>query len=179
MLCACSNLHFLLWLWRTPVILDGEDRNHRRYTCFSDTGEMTDTERVKADWVVLWRRCIGQRVFGLALSAFFLQVVYRKVQGKTIRYNMKRQVTLDATELMILQGSLFDIFQRGNTLYCIVGAFDCVTSHYTSVYCTVLQNYYTVLHLACRSTLHCTRPVCYTLRYNTIQKYTTLFCLTL
>ena len=115
---------------------------------------MTDTERVKADWVVLWRRCIGQRVFGLALSAFFLQVVYRKVQGKTIRYNMKRQVTLDATELMILQGSLFDIFQRGNTLYCIVGAFDCVTSHYTSVYCTTKLLHCTAFGLPFNTTLY-------------------------
>ncbi|KAL8560196.1 hypothetical protein ACOMHN_021690 [Nucella lapillus] len=73
--CACANLDFLQWLWDTKVTLDGEDSSTRRYTCTSDTGEFTDTERVMAEWQSLWRRCVGLKVFGWTMTAFFVQML--------------------------------------------------------------------------------------------------------
>ena len=72
--CACSNMNFLRWLWMTSVILDGEGRSTRGYTCTTETGEISDTERVMAAWETNWRRCVGQSVFSLAIALFLLQV---------------------------------------------------------------------------------------------------------
>ncbi|XP_076445731.1 LOW QUALITY PROTEIN: uncharacterized protein LOC143283401 [Babylonia areolata] len=74
LVCACSDLDFLQWLWDTKVTLDGEGSSTRRYTCTTDTGEVTDTEQVMAEWQVVWRRCLGVRVFGWTLAAFLVQV---------------------------------------------------------------------------------------------------------
>ena len=74
------------------MILDGEGSSTRRYRCTSDTGELTNTERVMADWKFLWRRCIGQQVFGLALSGFLLQVVFRSVQYCAVEYKSNKNI---------------------------------------------------------------------------------------
>ncbi|XP_076445079.1 toll-like receptor 4 [Babylonia areolata] len=75
LVCACSDLDFLQWLWDTKVTLDGEGSSTRRYTCTTDTGEVTDTEQVMAEWQVVWRRCLGVRVFGWTLAAFLVQIL--------------------------------------------------------------------------------------------------------
>ncbi|KAK7111536.1 hypothetical protein V1264_011147 [Littorina saxatilis] len=72
--CACFNLDVVQWLWHTPVSLDGEGRQ-ANYTCTTETGEITSTERVMAQWMSHWRRCVGVQMFGIALSAFLLQLL--------------------------------------------------------------------------------------------------------
>ncbi|KAK7111543.1 hypothetical protein V1264_011154 [Littorina saxatilis] len=72
--CACFNLDVVQWLWHTPVSLDGEGRQ-ANYTCTTETGEITSTERVMAQWMRHWRRCVGVQMFGIALSAFLLQLL--------------------------------------------------------------------------------------------------------
>ena len=59
LLCACSNLDFLQWLWRTRVRLDG-DGGGGNYTCVLDTGEVTDTATVIRHYNDHWRRCTGR-----------------------------------------------------------------------------------------------------------------------
>ncbi|XP_070185531.1 insulin-like growth factor-binding protein complex acid labile subunit isoform X1 [Littorina saxatilis] len=73
--CACFNLDVVQWLWHTPVSLDGEGRQAANYTCTTETGEITSTERVMAQWMSHWRRCVGVQMFGIALSAFLLQLL--------------------------------------------------------------------------------------------------------
>ena len=58
LLCACSNLDFVRWLWATRVRLDGAGRGGK-YTCVLDTGEVTDTASFMHHYGVHWRRCIG------------------------------------------------------------------------------------------------------------------------
>nr|KAG5695624.1 hypothetical protein BaRGS_032264 [Batillaria attramentaria] len=38
LLCACSNLDFLRWVWSTAVQLDGEGRGARNFTCTTEEG---------------------------------------------------------------------------------------------------------------------------------------------
>ena len=59
LLCACSNLDFLQWLWTTRVRLDG-DGGGGNYTCVLDTGEVTDTATVIRHYNDHWRRCTGR-----------------------------------------------------------------------------------------------------------------------
>ncbi|KAK7097190.1 toll-like receptor 3 [Littorina saxatilis] len=72
--CACYNLDMVEWLWHTSVLLDGEGRE-ANYTCTTESGEITSTERVMAHWMRHWRRCLGCQIFGIALSAFLLQIL--------------------------------------------------------------------------------------------------------
>ncbi|KAK7111540.1 hypothetical protein V1264_011151 [Littorina saxatilis] len=72
--CACFNLDVVQWLWHTPVSLDGEGRQ-ANYTCTTQTGEITSTERVMAQWMSHWRRCVGVQMFGIALSALLVQLL--------------------------------------------------------------------------------------------------------
>ena len=63
LLCACSNLDFLLWLRETRVRLDGGGGGGGGgYTCVMDTGEVTDTATVIDHYTDHWRRCIGKWV---------------------------------------------------------------------------------------------------------------------
>lgn len=72
--CACSSMNFLRWLWTTSVILDGEGSSTRRYTCTTETGDISDTEQTMAAWESYWRRCVGYSVFSLAIALLLLQV---------------------------------------------------------------------------------------------------------
>ncbi|KAK7095463.1 toll-like receptor 3 isoform X1 [Littorina saxatilis] len=72
--CACYNLDMVQWLWHTSVSLDGEGRE-ANYTCTTGSGEITSTERVMAQWMSHWRHCVGSQIFGIAMSAFLLQIL--------------------------------------------------------------------------------------------------------
>ena len=72
--CRCYNLDMVEWFWHTSVLLDGGGRPGN-YTCVSEDGEVTSTERVVAQWDWHWRRCVGPKVFNVALFAFLIQVI--------------------------------------------------------------------------------------------------------
>ncbi|KAK7110920.1 hypothetical protein V1264_014715 [Littorina saxatilis] len=82
--CACYDLDMVKWLWHTSVSLDGEGRE-ANYTCTTGSGEITSTERVMAQWMSHWRRCVGVQIFGIALSAFLLQILSIVVAFVTVR----------------------------------------------------------------------------------------------
>ncbi|KAK7481397.1 hypothetical protein BaRGS_00027353 [Batillaria attramentaria] len=75
LLCACSNLDFVRWLWTTSVQLDGDGSSARNYTCVTDTGEVSDTHSVMMQYDFHWRRCVGQQVLGAVTAAFLLQML--------------------------------------------------------------------------------------------------------
>nr|KAG5695320.1 hypothetical protein BaRGS_006544 [Batillaria attramentaria] len=75
LLCACSNLDFVRWLWTTSVQLDGDGSSARNYTCVTDTGEVSDTHTVMMQYDFHWRRCVGQQVLGAVTAAFLLQML--------------------------------------------------------------------------------------------------------
>ncbi|XP_076445602.1 uncharacterized protein LOC143283303 [Babylonia areolata] len=87
--CTCTELDFLHWLRDTAVTLDGEEDNStRRYTCTADSGELTDTERVTADWDALWRHCMAAQISVWTSAVFTLQIV-----GLLIAYTVSRHWT--------------------------------------------------------------------------------------
>ena len=71
--CTCADLDMVEWLRHTTVSLDGEGHK-AKYTCTTETGEITDTYRVMAEMTSHWRRCVGVEMFGLALGLFLSQV---------------------------------------------------------------------------------------------------------
>nr|KAG5712276.1 hypothetical protein BaRGS_023855 [Batillaria attramentaria] len=75
LLCACSNLDFVRWLWGTAVRLDGDGSGASNYTCVTETGEVSDTHSVMAHFDTHWRRCVGQTMLGVASAAFLLQLL--------------------------------------------------------------------------------------------------------
>ncbi|KAK7481411.1 hypothetical protein BaRGS_00027367 [Batillaria attramentaria] len=75
LLCACSNLDFVRWLWTTSVHLDGDGNSARNYSCVTDTGEVSDTHSVMMQYDFHWRRCVGQQVLGAVTAAFLLQML--------------------------------------------------------------------------------------------------------
>nr|KAG5709965.1 hypothetical protein BaRGS_030007 [Batillaria attramentaria] len=72
LLCACSNLDFVRWLWSTEVQLDGDGRDSRTFTCVTESGEVSDTHSVMVQYDTHWRRCVGQQVLGVTTAAFLL-----------------------------------------------------------------------------------------------------------
>nr|KAG5706840.1 hypothetical protein BaRGS_004175 [Batillaria attramentaria] len=75
-LCSCSNLDFVRWLWTTKVDLDGDSGGiSRDYTCTTETGEVSNTLSVMAQYQVHWRLCVGQRVLPVAIAGFLLQLL--------------------------------------------------------------------------------------------------------
>nr|KAG5689581.1 hypothetical protein BaRGS_021102 [Batillaria attramentaria] len=75
LLCACSNLDFVRWLWSTAVQLDGDGSFASNYTCVTETGEVSNTHSVMAHYDTHWRRCVGQTMLGVASAAFLLQLL--------------------------------------------------------------------------------------------------------
>nr|KAG5699449.1 hypothetical protein BaRGS_016295 [Batillaria attramentaria] len=75
LLCACSNLDFVRWLWSTAVEVDGDGNVTRNYTCVTDSGEISDTHSVMMHYDFHWRRCVGQTMLGAASAAFLLQLL--------------------------------------------------------------------------------------------------------
>ncbi|KAK7473690.1 hypothetical protein BaRGS_00035087 [Batillaria attramentaria] len=75
LLCACSNLDFVRWLWSTAVQLDGNGSSASNYTCVTETGEVSNTHSVMAHYDTHWRRCVGQTMLGVASAAFLLQLL--------------------------------------------------------------------------------------------------------
>ncbi|KAK7481408.1 hypothetical protein BaRGS_00027364 [Batillaria attramentaria] len=75
LLCACSDLDFVRWLWTTSIQLDGDGSSARNYTCVTDTGEVSDTHSVMMQYDFHWRRCVGQQVLGAVTAAFLLQML--------------------------------------------------------------------------------------------------------
>ena len=71
--CTCADLDMVEWLRHTTVSLDGEGQK-AKYSCTTETGEITDTYRVMAEMTSHWRRCVGVEMFGLALGLFLTQV---------------------------------------------------------------------------------------------------------
>ncbi|KAK7501699.1 hypothetical protein BaRGS_00007130 [Batillaria attramentaria] len=72
LLCVCSNLDFVRWLWSTEVQLDGDGRDSRTFTCVTESGEVSDTHSVLVQYDTHWRRCVGQQVLGVTTAAFLL-----------------------------------------------------------------------------------------------------------
>nr|KAG5704423.1 hypothetical protein BaRGS_024278 [Batillaria attramentaria] len=75
LLCACSNLDFVRWLSTTSVHLDGDGSSSINYTCMTETGEVSDTHTVIAQFDFHWRRCVGQTMLGIASATFLLQLL--------------------------------------------------------------------------------------------------------
>nr|KAG5701788.1 hypothetical protein BaRGS_000778 [Batillaria attramentaria] len=75
LLCACSNLDFLRWLWTTTVHLDADGNMTRNYTCLTDTGEVSDTHTMMMRYDSEWRRCVGQTMLVITSAAFLLQLL--------------------------------------------------------------------------------------------------------
>ena len=77
LLCACSNLDFLSWLWETSVQLDGDEGADvpYKYRCTTDSGQITDTAHIASEWDAFWRRCYGFKAFAWALSLLLIQVL--------------------------------------------------------------------------------------------------------
>nr|KAG5712293.1 hypothetical protein BaRGS_023872 [Batillaria attramentaria] len=75
LLCACSNLDFVRWIWATAVDLDRDESSAGNYTCVTDAGEVSDTQRVMEEYDFHWRRCHGQLMLGIASAAFLLQML--------------------------------------------------------------------------------------------------------
>ncbi|XP_076441085.1 toll-like receptor 4 [Babylonia areolata] len=75
LVCACFNLDFILWLSLTRVGLDGEGPSATSFTCTTQNGQVTTTERVLAQWQSHWRACVGLQMFNVALSVFLVQIL--------------------------------------------------------------------------------------------------------
>lgn len=83
--CACANMDFIYWLEITKVSLDGDnfnieydddfDDNGRSYPCVTEEGEMLNTKTIHENALYHWRRCVGERIFWMALTGLCLQLL--------------------------------------------------------------------------------------------------------
>ncbi|XP_076461809.1 toll-like receptor 4 [Babylonia areolata] len=72
--CTCASLDMVQWMGHTRVSLDGEGAEGN-YSCTMETGEMSDTHRVLAAMLPHWRRCVGVKLFSVALGLFLTQLL--------------------------------------------------------------------------------------------------------